>query len=186
MRLEEITRKGDLYELDGGRGTVNEELSEGWERSHYLYSICQAIWLGVEDKMLLLKWFRKFPNVELHSFSNQNIDINNKKHLFQVEIGGERLKSSVPEFAAYEIANAVPGLLLFEHAAEQFQRRVNLSPRKVEVLLQSIRAVKTNRLYLFFADYCAHAGVKRIDKSSVDLGADKRQIVSACKLDQQY
>lgn len=114
------------------------------------------------------------------------IDINNEKYLIQVEIGGERLKSSVPEFSAYEIANAVPGLLLFEHAAQQFQGWVNLSPRKVEVLLQPSRAVKTNRLYLFFADYYAHAGIKRIDKSSVDLCAGKRQIVSACKLDQQY
>lgn len=155
-------------------------------RSHYLHLTRQAIWLCVADKTQLPKWFKEFPNVEWLLFSNQKLDTHDEKYLTEVDIGGELLKSSVPELAAYEIANAVPGLLSFEHAAELFQGLVNLSPRKVETLLQSSRSVKTNRLYLFLADHYAHTWVKRIDKSSIDLGAGKRQIVSAGKLDHQY
>jgi len=158
-----------------------------WQgRSHYLHLTRQVIWLCVEDKVSLPKWFKEFPNVEWLLFSNQKLKIHDEKCLTEVEIKGERLKASVPELAAYEIANAVPGSLSFEHAAELFQGMVNLSPRKVEALLQSSRAVKTNRLYLFLADHYAHAWVKRIDKANIDLGAGKRQIVSGGKLDQKY
>ncbi|MBH3170688.1 type IV toxin-antitoxin system AbiEi family antitoxin [Serratia marcescens] len=155
-------------------------------RSHYLHLTRQAIWLCVEDKVSLPKWFKEFPNVEWLLLSNQKLSTHDEKYLTEVEIKGERLKASVPELAAYEVANAVPGSLSFEHSAELFQGLVNLSPRKVEVLLQSSRAVKTNRLYLFLADHYAHAWVKRIDKANIDLGAGKRQIVSGGKLDQKY
>ncbi|WP_145931716.1 type IV toxin-antitoxin system AbiEi family antitoxin [Yersinia bercovieri] len=158
-----------------------------WQgRSHYLHLTRQAIWLCVDDKASLPKWFKEFPNVEWLLLSNQKLNMHDEKYLTEVEIKGERLKASVPELAAYETANAVPGSLSFEHAAELFQGMVNLSPRKVEALLQSSRAVKTNRLYLFLADHYAHAWVKRIDKTSIDLGAGKRQIVSGGKLDQKY
>jgi len=158
-----------------------------WQgRSHYLNLAGKAIWLCVEDKSSLPKWFKEFPNVEWILLSNQKLDMNDAKYLTEAEVKGERLKVSVLELAAYEIANAVPGSLSFEHAAELFQGLVNLSPRKVEVLLQSSRAVKTNRLYLFLADHFAHAWVKRINKANIDLGAGKRQIVSGGKLDQQY
>ena len=155
-------------------------------RSHYLHLTRQAIWLCVGDQVPLPKWFKEFPNVEWLVISNQKLNKYDEKYLTEVEIKGERLKASVPELAAYEIANAVPGSLSFEHAAELFQGLVNLSPRKVEVLLQSSRAVKTNRLYLFLADHYAHAWGKRLDKTNIDLGAGKRQIISGGKLDQKY
>lgn len=155
-------------------------------RSHYLQLTRQVIWLCVENKASLPKWFKEFPNVEWLLLSNQKLNMHDGKYLTEVEIKGKRLKASVPELAAYEVANAVPGSLSFEHAAELFQGLVNLSPRKVEALLQSSRAVQTNRLYLFLADHYAHAWVKRIDKTNIDLGAGKRQIVSGGKLDQKY
>lgn len=48
--------------------------------------------------------------------------MHDEKYLTEVEIKGERLKASVPELAPYEIANAVPGSLSLEHAAELFLR----------------------------------------------------------------
>ncbi|WP_409310056.1 type IV toxin-antitoxin system AbiEi family antitoxin domain-containing protein [Pectobacterium sp. B1J-3] len=155
-------------------------------RSHYLHLKHQIIWLCVEDKASLPKWFKEFPNVEWLLLSNQKLNMNDEKYLTEIEIKGERLKASVPELAAYEIADVVPRSLSFEHAAELFQGLVSLSPRKVDVLLQSSRAVQTNRLYLFLADYYEHAWLKRIDNANVELGAGKRQIVSGGKLDQKY
>ncbi|MDE9519736.1 type IV toxin-antitoxin system AbiEi family antitoxin [Xenorhabdus bovienii] len=155
-------------------------------RSHYLQFKQQAIWLYVQDKAALPKWFKELPNIEWILLSNQKLAKHDEKYLTEVEIKGEQLRTSVPELAAYEIANAVPGILSFEHAAELFQGLVNLSPRKVEALLQSSRAVQTNRLYLFLADYYAHAWAKRLDQTNIDLGAGKRQIVSGGKLDRKY
>ncbi|ECH0315193.1 hypothetical protein FUA39_22030 [Salmonella enterica] len=161
--------------------------SLAWQgRSHYLHLTHQAIWLCVEDKASLPKWFKEFPNVKWFLLSNQKLNMYNENYLTEVEIKSEKLKASVPELAAYEIANVVPGLLSFEYAAELFQGLVNLSPRKVEALLQSSQAVKTNRLYMFLAEHYAHTWVKRVDKADVNLGAGKRQIVSGGKLDQKY
>ncbi|WP_269935031.1 type IV toxin-antitoxin system AbiEi family antitoxin [Serratia liquefaciens] len=155
-------------------------------RSHYLQLTRQPVWLCVEDKASLPKWFKEFPHVEWLFFSNQKLDMHDEKYLTQIDIKEGQLVASVPELAAYEIANAVPGSLSFEHAAELFQGLVNLSPRKVEMLLRSSRAVKTNRLYLFLAEYYAHVWSKRIDKANIDLGAGKRQIVAGGKLDPKY
>lgn len=155
-------------------------------RSHYLHLTHQAVWLYIEDKASLPKWFKEFPNVEWRLLSNQKLNVHYDRYLTKLEIKGEQINASVPELAAYEIANAVPGSISFEHAAELFQGLVNLSPRKVEALLQSSRAVQTNRLYLFLADHYAHAWVKRVNKTSIGLGTGKRQIVSGGKLDQKY
>ncbi|MCC8384272.1 type IV toxin-antitoxin system AbiEi family antitoxin domain-containing protein [Photorhabdus laumondii] len=92
----------------------------------------------------------------------------------------------MPELAAYEVLDTVPVSFSFEHAAELFQGLVNLSPRKVEILLHSSHAIQTNRLYLFLTDYYSHEWAKRIDKTKIALGAGKRQVVLGGKLDKQY
>lgn len=91
-------------------------------RSHYLHLTRQTIWLCVGDKVSLPKWLKEFPNVERLVLSNQKLNMHDEKYLTEVEIKGERLKASVPELAPYEIANAVPGSLSLEHAAELFLR----------------------------------------------------------------
>jgi hypothetical protein len=53
-------------------------------------------------------------------------------------------------------------------------------------LLHASHAVQTNRLYLFLADYYQQTWSKRIDKTRIDLGVGKRQVVTGGKLDKQY
>lgn len=158
-----------------------------WQgRAHYLSMAQQTIWLGVEEKASLPKWFKTFPGAEWRLITNQKLNDYDEKHLTHVEINGERLTASAPELAAYEVAGGVPAILSFEHAAELFQGLVNLNPRKVEALLASSRSVQTNRLYLFLAEYYAHGWVKRIDKTRINLGTGKRQIIPGGKLDKVY
>ncbi len=155
-------------------------------RAHYLQHTHKNIWLYVDDKALLPKWFKEFPGVNWLFYSNQKLSRSGEQYLTDIEIKGNTLKASVPELAAYELVNAVPADISFEHAAELFQGLVNLSPRKVERLLYASSAVQTNRLYLFLADYYGHAWAKRIDKTSIELGSGKRQVVTGGKLDKHY
>ncbi|WP_413737538.1 type IV toxin-antitoxin system AbiEi family antitoxin domain-containing protein [Sodalis sp. RH21] len=155
-------------------------------RAHYLQLTHKSVWLYVDDKAALPKWFKEFPGVDWLFCSNQKLSPLGEQYLTDIEIKGNTLKASVPELAAYELVNAVPAEIAFEHAAELFQGLVNLNPRKVEKLLHASSAVQTNRLYLFLADYYAHAWAKRIDKTSIDLGSGNRQVVSGGKLDKQY
>ncbi|TNH42085.1 type IV toxin-antitoxin system AbiEi family antitoxin [Photorhabdus luminescens] len=155
-------------------------------RSHYLQLKQQRIWICVKDKAALPKWFKEFPDVDWFLLSNQKLSLLDEKYLTDVEIKGNQLKASIPELAVYEVLDAVPVPFSFEHAAELFQGLVNLSPRKVETLLHSSHAIQTNRLYLFLTDYYAHAWAKRVDKTKIDLGTGKRQVVLGGKLDKQY
>lgn len=155
-------------------------------RGHYLQLTRKSVWLCVKDKAALPKWFKEFPGVDWFFSSNQKLSALGEQFLTEIEIKGNILKTSVPELAAYELVNAVPAEITFEHAAELFQGLVNLNPRKVEKLLHASNAVQTNRLYLFLADYYAHAWAKRIDKPSIGLGSGKRQVVSGGKLDKEY
>jgi hypothetical protein len=155
-------------------------------RSHYLQLTRNSVWLCVEDKAALPKWFKEFPGVDWLLFSNQKLSPLGEQYLTDVEIKGKTIKASTLELAAYELVNAVPTGISFEHAAELFQGLVNLSPRKVETLLHASHAVQTNRLYLFLADYYQQTWSKRIDKTRIDLGVGKRQVVTGGKLDKQY
>ncbi|MCL2893456.1 type IV toxin-antitoxin system AbiEi family antitoxin [Brenneria tiliae] len=158
-----------------------------WQgRSHYLQPTHQTIWLCVENKASLPKWFKEFSGIDWFFISNQKLSQTAEKYLTEVDIQSIQLKASVMELAAYEVVSVVPGRLSFEHAAELFQGLVTLSPRKVAALLQSSRLVQANRLYLFLAEYYSHAWAKRIDKTKIDLGVGKRQIVSGGKLDRKY
>ncbi|XBS68777.1 type IV toxin-antitoxin system AbiEi family antitoxin domain-containing protein [Acerihabitans sp. KWT182] len=155
-------------------------------RAHYLQLNRKSIWLYVENKAILPKWFKEFSGVDWLFLSNHKLSPLGDHYLTDIEIKVDTLKASVPELAAYELVNAVPAKIAFEHAAELFQGLVNLNPRKVEKLLNASGAVQTNRLYLFLADYYAHAWAKRIDKTSIDLGSGKRQVVQGGKLDKRY
>ncbi len=106
-------------------------------RSHYLQLKQQQIWLCVEGKTALPKWFKEFPRVDWFLLSNQKLSQLDERYLTEIEIKGKLLKASAPELAAYELADAVPGGIAFEHVAELFQGLVNLSPRKVETLLHA-------------------------------------------------
>jgi len=74
----------------------------------------------------------------------------------------------------------------FEHAAELFQGLVNLSPRKVQSLLERSSSVQTNRVFLFLSHYYGHQWVKRIDETKVGLGSGKRQVVEQGRFDERY
>jgi hypothetical protein len=54
---------------------------------------------------------------------------------------------------------------------------VNLRPKWLGKLLHECRSVKVRRLFLWYADRHGHSWLKHLDKSSIDLGHGKRQLV---------
>lgn len=161
--------------------------SLSWQgRSHYLQLNQSQCWLSAENKTLLPKWFKEFPDVDWRVVSGLKLPQLDEKYRTELEIKGKKLTASGPELATYELLSAVPQDISFEHAAELFQGLVNLNPRKIESLLVLSQAVQTKRLYLFFASFYEHAWLKRIDISKIDLGSGNRQIVANGKLNTQY
>jgi hypothetical protein len=160
-------------------------------KSHYLQVHKEVIWLCVQNKASIPKWFKAFPekNNDEHQWkfiTNNKLKTIQDSDIITLDVKGVPIKASTPELAAYEVLEAIPRLISFEHAAELFQGLVNLSPRKVESILKRSNSVRSNRLYLFFAHYYNHPWAKRLDESAINLGSGKRQIVQGGKLDNRY
>lgn len=154
--------------------------------SHYLSLGQEAVWVGVRNRQSLPKWFRELPGQDWRYCSNTKLTDLTADDFTLLKVDGRNVRTSKPELAAYEVADAVGQFISFEHAAELFQGLVNLSPRKVQSLLERSSAVQTNRVFLFLSQQCGHQWAKRLDESKVTLGAGKRQVVRNGRYDERY
>lgn len=154
--------------------------------SHYLSFGQEAVWVGVKNRQSLPKWFRELPDQEWRFCGNNKLTELTADDFTLLTVDGRKVKASKPELAAYEVADAVGQHISFEHAAELFQGLVNLSPRKVQALLERSNAVQTNRVFLFLSHQCGHQWTKRLDEARVTLGSGKRQVVRNGRYDERY
>jgi hypothetical protein len=152
-----------------------------------------SIWLNVRTSSLLPKWFMNFPKMGLaealdnwHILRTAKLSAVKNEDLIDLKVDGVQLQVSTVELAAYELLEEVSAHISFTHAAQIFQGLVNLSPRKVQSLLERSNAVQTNRIFLFLGNYYKHQWIKKIDVSKINLGSGKRHVVSNGKLAKQY
>ncbi len=96
------------------------------------------------------------------------------------------LRFATVERAFLELLDELPDHENFHDIDMMMEGLSNLSPNRLQTLLQSCRSVKVKRLFFFFADRHQHAWLKRIDRSKVDLGSGKRLLVRGGRLDTRY
>lgn len=212
---QKYTKSGWLKKLSAGvyyRPGVNDEVQPSWVDaiqalevqlrhsvhlaglsslthqglSHYLKLGEDKIWVGVKNKQSLPKWFREFTNQGWFYSTTSSFKRDASKDLKILKVKGKEIKASCPELAAYEVVEAINTQISFVHAAELFQGLVNLSPRKVQSILERSNAVQTNRVFLFLSHHQGHAWVQRLDETKIKLGSGKRQIERGGRLDERY
>lgn len=165
-------------------------------RAHYLTLNEKEVWLSTKSKAKVPLWLKHFSQLEsldldpkkpvLNFLQYTALDSVSDADFIDVEVSGVQLKASRPELAVFELLELVPSQISFEHAAHLFEGLVNLSPRKVQSILERSHSVKTNRLYLFLAHYYDHDWLKRVDENKVRLGTGTRQIITGGKVDKAY
>jgi Transcriptional regulator, AbiEi antitoxin, Type IV TA system/Transcriptional regulator, AbiEi antitoxin N-terminal domain len=96
------------------------------------------------------------------------------------------LTMSVPERAILEMMDELPHHESFHLVDVVMEGLANLRPGLVGKLLQECRSIKVKRLFLWYADRHEHAWLKHLDRSSVDLGKGKRQLVPHGHFDSRY
>lgn len=96
------------------------------------------------------------------------------------------LTLSSPERAILELFDELPDRESFHHVDKLMQGLVNLSPRRLQKLLQDCKSVKVKRLFFFFADRHSPAWLKRLDRKAVPLGTGKRMLVRGGKFDSRH
>ena len=93
---------------------------------------------------------------------------------------------STPERAILEFLDELPNQQSFQHGADLFTGLSNLSPRRLQQLLQQCKSVKVKRLFMWFAERNQHAWLKHLDQSAIDLGSGKRVVAKGGRLDTKY
>lgn len=91
-----------------------------------------------------------------------------------------------PEQAYLELLTKVPSVTSFEQADNIMQSLVNLSPRRLDLLLHACKHVLAKRLFFFFADRYQHAWRNKLEPKNYDLGAGKRSVVKGGSLNKTY
>lgn len=93
---------------------------------------------------------------------------------------------SAPERAILELLDELPENESFHSVDVTMEGLVNISPRRMQSLLEQTSSVKVKRLFFFFANRHQHSWLKRIDREKITLGKGKRMLVNGGKLDPEY
>lgn len=113
----------------------------------------------------------------------------------QLELAGSLRKNEIYqgywliaslEQAVFEALETVPEKISFEHMDNLMQGLVNLSPKRLDLILRSCQSIKVKRLFFFFSDRHSHAWRKKLEPETYDLGKGKRQIAKGGRLDKKY
>ena len=87
------------------------------------------------------------------------------------------------ERAILELIDGLPNDESFHHVDMMMEGLVNISPSRMQSLLELTKSIKVKRLFFFFASRHNHRWAARLDKSKIDLGKGKRSLVKGGKLD---
>jgi hypothetical protein len=93
---------------------------------------------------------------------------------------------STPERAILELIDELPNKETFHLVDVTMEGMVNVSPRRMQQLLEEATSIKVKRLFFFFADRHRHRWLEHIKRDKIDLGKGKRMLVKGGKLDPKY
>lgn len=177
----------DLPLTVGGRTALEQQgyahyLLAGMQEVH-LYGPKRApTWLGDLPLDLKFQWHNSLrlfpddadappePSPAMHSAAGMHLPI----------------RYSSKERAVLELLDELPERESFHQVDALMEGLSDLSPRRLQTLLEACANVKVKRLFLFFADRHQHAWRSRLDMSRFDLGSGKRVLVKGGKLDSTY
>jgi hypothetical protein len=132
-------------------------------------------------------WFQQYDwGVELRYITTRLFDDAVNAGLTQKDLGAYAVTISAPERAIMEVMYNISRDASFEEAALLMEGLTTLRPRMLQVLLEQCRSVKVKRLFMYLAEECNHAWVKKLDVSKVDLGKGKRMIVKGGRFNSKY
>ena len=187
----------------GGRTALEQQ---GY--AHYLSQSHQRVHLYSDAK--LPGWLEKLASDWVFVFHNRTrilpkiepeIDVplfDGPRHKTETRSlpGGLRLTSwgewqwplitSGQERAILELMDELPNDESFHHVDLMMEGLVNISPSRMQSLLELTKSIKVKRLFFFFANRHNHRWLARLDKSRIDLGKGKRSLVKGGKLDPVY
>lgn len=96
------------------------------------------------------------------------------------------IRYSSKERAVLELLDELPNRESFDQVDALMEGLSDLSPNRLQWLLERCASVKVKRLFLFFADRHQHAWLSELDRLKIDLGSGNRMLVKGGRLDHRY
>jgi hypothetical protein len=175
--------------------------------AHYLPQTQQQIHLYCDNK--LPAWLLKLPLPETFVIHNRNrflpapviaqdfLPLDTAGSLEQALVAAGLIVTtwghwvwpliiSSPERAYLELLDELPHHESFHMADVIMEGLTNLSPRRMQSLLEAASSIKVKRLFFVVAERHNHAWLKHLDVSKIDLGKGKRVLVKGGKLHSKY
>ena len=106
--------------------------------------------------------------------------------LHSLAVEGVPVTASTPERGALEMLYHVPKDVGFAEALELVGGLAILRVDLMQALLESCSSMKVKRLFLYCAREAGHSWYPSLDRSRIDLGTGKRELVKGGKLDKEF
>lgn len=100
--------------------------------------------------------------------------------------GFRTIRVSMPERALFELLKDVPQSVSFQHAERFLEGLSDLSPRRLELLLQHTASVKIRRLFFWLAERHGHPWARQLQPDDFDLGRGKLALTKGGRLVSRY
>ncbi len=192
-------RVGDTVEWTGGLHALQEQIKlpvhAGAKTALQMQGYAHFLPMGTGGTVTLFGasgvrlpvWFRQYGwGTELRYTTTKVFADDPDAGLTQKELATYAVTVSAPERAIMEVLYLVPAEESFEEAGLLMEGLTTLRPRLVQSLLEQCGSVKVKRLFMFLAEACNHAWVRKLDLSKVNFGKGKRMIVKGGRLDTKY
>ena len=192
-------RAGDTVEWSGGLHTLQEQIKlpvhAGAKTALQMQGYAHFLPMGKGGSVSLFgasgtrlpAWFLQYDwGAELRYATTKLFADDPDSGLTKKELATYAVTVSAAERAIMEVLYLVPAEETFEEAGLLMEGLTTLRPRLVQSLLEQCRSVKVKRLFMFLAEACNHAWVKKLELSKVNFGKGKRMIVKGGRLDAKY
>lgn len=137
----------------------------------------EKIWLWGEAGSRLPAWFKNHDWGVTVEFNGARLFAKSVPNQFHYKKDGYVIEASSMERASFELVYEITDSESFNWAAEQFQGLVNLRPQLMQQYLEACSSIRVKRLVLLLGAYYGHAWAQRVNRSRINLGSGKRQVV---------
>lgn len=131
-------------------------------------------------------WVSGVVGRDLHFCHTNFLESAPESSLYSMTVEGVSVTISTPERAALEMLYHVPREVGFSEALELIGGLAAVRVDLMQALLEGCSSVKVKRLFLYCAREAGHSWYPALERSRIDLGAGKRELVKGGILDKEF
>ncbi|MGE3319484.1 MAG: type IV toxin-antitoxin system AbiEi family antitoxin domain-containing protein [Candidatus Berkiella sp.] len=155
--------------------------------AHYIPVGNIPITLYGEQQIKLPAWFNCYKwSVPIIYHSTNLFGSNLNKGISSLEVDGVQIKASSPERAMMEMLYLIPSSQSYDEAYQIMGSLTAIRPELTQHLLENCTSIKVKRVFMVMAKAYNYPWLKDIDKSKINFGKGKRELIKGGKLDPEF